>query len=115
MTQRDSSLGRFSFGAREDENKRRSRGNLKRALVAVTIALLLGAGAAYLWYFERDLASRWLQKADIVSGVTTAYKWRDAAGNWQITDQPPRQGIAYETIRVRSDVNILPALKEEKD
>ncbi|MDD3145657.1 MAG: DUF4124 domain-containing protein [Candidatus Riflebacteria bacterium] len=27
----------------------------------------------------------------------TIYKWKDAAGNWQFTDQPPPQGVEYTT------------------
>ena len=36
------------------------------------------------------------------------FKWRDASGNWQITDQPPPQGVDYEKLEYRQDVNVLP-------
>jgi hypothetical protein len=36
------------------------------------------------------------------------FKWRDARGDWQITDQLPPNGIAYEMIEYREDVNVLP-------
>ena len=36
------------------------------------------------------------------------YKWRDARGNWQITDQLPPEGIEYEKLEYREDVNVLP-------
>ena len=36
------------------------------------------------------------------------YKWRDAGGNWQITDQLPPEGIDYEKLEYREDVNVLP-------
>lgn len=115
MTQRDSQLKPFDFGTGEEVTEtppRRSRGWL---LLLLLIVVLLGAGAAYLWYFDRDRAHRWLEKAPGLPGfsVTTAYKWRDAKGNWQITDNPPAEGIPYETIRVRSDVNIVPSVKED--
>ncbi len=116
MTQRDSSIKTFDFASAEEEAvpfPRRGRG---WALVLL-IVFLLAAGAAYLWYFDRQRADRWLEKAPalIKPSVTTAYKWRDASGSWQITDQPPPAGIAYETVRVRSDVNILPSLEEGKN
>jgi hypothetical protein len=36
------------------------------------------------------------------------YKWRDASGNWQITDQLPPEGVDYEKLEYREDVNVLP-------
>ena len=44
--------------------------------------------------------------------VTTIYKWRDAQGNWQITDRPPPEGAPYEILKYRSDANILPSPRE---
>lgn len=116
MTQRDSQLKPFDFGTGEEVTQTGSRRGRGWVLALLLIVVLLGAGAAYLWYFDRERANRWLEKAPAIPGmsVTTAYKWRDANGNWQITDQPPPEGIPYETIRVRSDVNIMPSLKEDK-
>ncbi|MDH3414467.1 MAG: DUF4124 domain-containing protein [Gammaproteobacteria bacterium] len=115
MTQRDSNLDPFDFAAESAPNVTGPKRGSGWALVWV-IVVLLGAGAAYLWFFDRERANRWLEKAPTITGpsVTTAYKWRDANGSWQITDQPPPGAIPYETVRVRSDVNILPALEEEK-
>ena len=36
------------------------------------------------------------------------YKWRDAQGQWQITDQLPAAGTPYETLEYRHDLNVLP-------
>jgi len=36
------------------------------------------------------------------------YKWRDASGNWQITDHLPPEGVDYEKLEYREDVNVLP-------
>ncbi len=115
MTQRDSQLKPFDFGVEEEATETRPRRARGWVLVLLLITLLLGAGAAYLWYFDRDRAHRWLEQAPTITGpsVTTAYKWRDANGNWQITDQPPSEGIPYETVKVRSDVNIMPSPKED--
>lgn len=113
VTQRDSNLGRFDFGC-EEEAPAPAEGGRGWVTVVVLIVVLLGAGAAYLWFFDRERASRWLDKAPAVIGSseTTAYKWQDTDGNWQITDKPPAGNIAYETITVRSDVNIVPSLKQ---
>ena len=37
------------------------------------------------------------------------YKWRDAKGQWQITDVPP-DGRPYETIVVDPNTNVMPSL-----
>jgi hypothetical protein len=36
------------------------------------------------------------------------FKWRDASGNWQITDQLPPEGVDYEKLEYSEDVNVLP-------
>ena len=36
------------------------------------------------------------------------FKWRDTSGNWQITDQLPPEGVDYEKLEYREDVNVLP-------
>ena len=36
------------------------------------------------------------------------FKWQDASGNWQITDQLPPEGFDYEKLEYREDVNVLP-------
>lgn len=113
MTQRDSNLGRFDFGC-EEEPPAPARSGRGWVTFVLLVVVLLAAGSAYLWFFDRERASRWLEKAPAVIGTseTTAYKWRDADGSWQITDRPPAGNIPYETITVRSDVNIVPSLKE---
>jgi hypothetical protein len=80
-------------------------------LLLILLALLTG-GVLYLKPDYRQ----WLQElpSDVeLSGVaakktTRLYKWRDTAGHWQITDQPPPRGTAYETFKYREDVNVLP-------
>lgn len=116
MTQRDSNLKPFDFGA-EAEPAATVPGRGRGWALVLLIVVLLAAGVAYLWYFDRERANRWLEKAPAITGpsVTTAYKWRDSNGSWQITDRPPPGDIPYQTIQVRSDVNILPALEKKKD
>jgi hypothetical protein len=42
--------------------------------------------------------------------TVTAYKWRDAEGNWQFASEPP-QGLPYETIELDPNTNLLQGLK----
>jgi len=115
MAKRDNEPKRYDFGYGESESVAKAQdgsgGWFKAILV---IALCLGAGAAYVYYFERDLAERWLKNTPLEPKpmVTTIYKWRDAQGNWQITDRPPPEGAPYEILKYRSDANILPSPRE---
>ena len=38
----------------------------------------------------------------------TVYKWRDAHGNWQLTDTPPPAGVEFERTTYHEDQNVLP-------
>jgi len=44
---------------------------------------------------------------------TKLYKWRDATGQWQVSDTPPGEGIKFEVLQYRNDVNVVPALPEK--
>ena len=35
------------------------------------------------------------------------YRWRDAHGVLQLTDQPPK-GRKYEVVKMRDDINVIP-------
>jgi hypothetical protein len=82
-------------------------------LFLLIIVLLLVAGlVVYLKPEYRDRI-RDLSSDVGLSGITpkktaSLFKWRDAGGNWQITDQPPPDGIDYEKLEYREDVNVLP-------
>ena len=73
------------------------------------LVLLLFAASVYL-YLDPDLKAQLLNRASALgqSGTVTAYQWRNARGEWQITDTPPPEGIEYKRLEHRSDENILP-------
>lgn len=78
-------------------------------LLWLLLALLL-AGGIYL-YLNPD-AWKQLRNLPVHTGIgkqtAQLYKWRNQAGEWQVTDYPPPQGIEFETLEYRSDVNVLP-------
>jgi hypothetical protein len=77
--------------------------------VWLLLALLL-AGGVFL-YLNPAYYSRLVNSADLIlTPVSTSriYKWRNARGEWQLTDRVPPEGIAYEILEHRSDENILP-------
>lgn len=51
-----------------------------------------------------DLSS----EAGLSKKTAQLYKWQNASGEWQITDQLPPEGTVYETLNYREDVNVLP-------
>jgi len=74
--------------------------------------IVLPALAAGLYlYFNPDhggpLGKR-LPRPDLIHSSDRLYQWRDAQGNWQVTDTPPPAGIEYTQRDYRDDVNVLP-------
>ena len=76
------------------------------------ILIVLAAVAGYVYVFEQPRIEQALTGTPLERPptVTQAYKWRDAEGNWNITDKPPASGVEYDTMHYRSDANVLPAL-----
>ncbi len=42
--------------------------------------------------------------------LVTLYRWQDADGSIQFSNEPPAEGIAYEVVEVNPDANLLPAV-----
>ena len=78
--------------------------------VLLGIVLIVAAVGAYFYVFERERLARALEGTPIELPATTTevYKWRDERGRWHITDDPPEENIPYETMKYRSDDNVLP-------
>jgi len=92
--------------------------------ILVLLILILAAVAGYI-YLHPEVVRPWLQGTPVeplLRGTplepppaeTLLYKWRDATGQWQVSDKPPEGGIKYEVLRYRSDVNVIPAVPTEK-
>ena len=83
--------------------------------IFVLVLLILAAAGGYL-YLHPDVMHPLLQGTplDPPPVETKLYKWRDATGQWQVTDTPPGGGIKYEILHYRTDVNVIPALPEKK-
>lgn len=73
------------------------------------VAILALAGWAW-WYYAPDSLPEPLRKQLPVSknANPVLYKWRDAQGRWQVTDQAPTDR-PYETVRVDPNTNVLPS------
>ena len=77
--------------------------------IGLLVALLLLI-FAYIW-FNPDYRQQ-LEDLSSDTGITKktarVYKWRNTAGEWQITDHLPPEGIEYKRLDYREDVNVLP-------
>ncbi len=78
-------------------------------LVVAVVAVLAAGGAAYLYRHPQD-APAWLRASGVLPkpAPTVVYRWRDRAGAWQITDQPPPEGTRYERLEYGHDTNVMP-------
>jgi len=83
-------------------------------IIAFLILVALAAGG-YL-YLHPEIIRPLLQGTPIEMppAETTLYKWRDARGEWQVSDIPPTGGIKYEVLHYRGDINVVPALPKKK-
>ncbi len=106
----------FTYDAQTEAPVRGSRGRLWVGILMATVAGV-GALGAYLYYFQRDVVAPYLKGTPIEPRptVTQLYKWQDADGVWQVSDRPPPQGTPFETLELRSDVNILPVPEALED
>lgn len=79
---------------------------------ALLLAVAAAGGLGYVYFVDPELGREVLRGTPMAPppAVTTAYKWRDASGNWQLTDRPPAPDIAYETLEAPHDANIMPSL-----
>lgn len=82
-----------------------------RAVWLLVALLLVGA----LIWFNPDYRKQFGEQfeelpaaAGITKKTTRVYKWRNAGGEWQITDHLPPEGVEYERLDYREDVNVLP-------
>ena len=77
----------------------------------IVVCVVGAAGGGYLYLFNAKLGRELLSGTPLApaTAVTRAYKWRDASGNWQLTDTPPPAGTTFERLETRSDDNIVPA------
>ena len=92
--------------------------------ILVLVILLLAAAGGYL-YLHPEVMEPLLRATPLeplLRGTplepppaeTTLYKWRDANGQWQVSDTPPAGGVKYEVLKYRSDVNVIPSSVPEK-
>jgi len=78
-------------------------------LIWILLAVALIGG---IYLYQTPAVRSWIEDLSSEAGLskktTRVYKWQNDRGEWQITDQLPAEGIAYETLDYREDVNVLP-------
>jgi len=81
----------------------------------IWVLVILAIAGAYL-YLNPEKWKKWVKGTPLEPppAVTQMYKWKDANGQWQVSDRPPDAGTKYEMLQYRSDENIVPSLPEEK-
>ena len=88
---------------------------MKKLLLILTI--LVAAGAVLAHFFP-EKAARFVAGTPLKDYVATSkpvYQWRDKTGVWQVTDEPPADGIPYEVKQYALDANLLPTYEGDPD
>jgi len=72
--------------------------------------------ALVLWWSPelREKADELLRDTGLKSTSVILYKWQDRQGVWQYTQDLPPEGVPYEEVEARSDVNVLPLPEQLK-
>lgn len=82
-----------------------------KKLISIIIVLL--GIAAYFVYQDPELRARFERHTEQLlpeqATHTIMYRWKDAQGQWQVSDSPPPAGTQYETVRYHKDTNLIPA------
>lgn len=96
----------------DPRGRRRGYGRQRRSSGGWLLVLVLLLGGGGLWYFGPDSLLGWLS-GWLPGGeaTTTMYKWQGKDGGWHFTNTPP-DGVAYETVEVRTDVNVIPTRED---
>lgn len=78
--------------------------------ILLILLVVCGVAALVLWLSpeSRNEAKSLLRDTGLISSTAILYKWRNEQGVWQYTQTPPPEGIAYEKVEARSDINVLP-------
>jgi len=78
--------------------------------ILIALALVIAALAA-LWRLYPETLAQLLSGTPLHQQVNTStplFQWRDAEGNWQVTDRPPPNGTPYQVRQYPLDANLLP-------
>ncbi len=78
---------------------------------ALLLLALIAAALWAWWTYAPESVPKVVREQLPVAAPAPApmlYKWKDAQGRWNVTDQPPA-GRPYEAVRVDQDTNVLPA------
>lgn len=88
-----------------------------QALKFIFFILLIAAVVGGYLFFHPEMWKEWVKGTSLEPPpqITTTYKWRDANGQWQVSDHPPKGDTPYETMIFNSDTNIMPSLKIDEE
>ncbi|MBT8447234.1 MAG: DUF4124 domain-containing protein [Gammaproteobacteria bacterium] len=114
MSQSDRQVKQFEFGSSHPATVTGTVRKRRWWLVAL-IVIVAAVVAAYVYVYQRPAVDRVLRElpVDLPGQTTEVYKWRDGAGNWQISDQKPPDGIPYETLQYDGRINVMPVAPAE--
>ncbi len=91
---------------------RRRRRSLAKPITIVLI--LIVAGFAGFWYYQPQQRPDWVTESLPIAPKSSVklYRWKGQDGQWVVSDQKPADGVSFERVEVRNDVNVMPATNE---
>lgn len=73
------------------------------------ILAALGLAVSGYMYLNPELHDGWIRETSVGGEpvLKPLYQWQDERGQWQVSDQPPADGIPYRVWQYRRDTNVL--------
>ena len=84
-------------------------------ILMIFILICIVTVAVWLIPDLRNQANRLLKETGLKWPSATMYKWRNQDGVMQYTQTLPPEGVPYEEVEARSDVNVLPLPEKLKE
>lgn len=83
---------------------------MKKAILIILGVIVV---AGYMGYQDPQVRSWFVRQTTHVlpksATEQTVYRWRDAHGEWHVSDTPPDNGIKYQTVRYPTNANVIPS------
>lgn len=88
---------------------RRRRRSVAKPLIVLLV--LAAAGVTAFWYYQPQQRPDWVTESLPIAPKSSValYRWKQADGQWVVSDKKPSGGVDYELVEVRNDVNVMPA------
>jgi hypothetical protein len=78
----------------------------------IIFLVIIATSVVALAYYNPSFKHWLLQSSGKLQDKSIVYKWQDANGQWQVSNQPPPAGTPFTKQEYLHDSNVLPSITE---